>query len=64
MLGAQTPSAQVEAFWLTIYSDSNRMNIGHPATLGVTHGVAYIMAELGRLPTQIALQYFISFTDE
>ena len=31
MLGAQAPCAQVNSFWLAVYSDSSRVNIGQPA---------------------------------
>ena len=47
MLGTKASGTQVEAFRLTINSDSDRMNIRHPAPVGVAHGVAYIMTELG-----------------
>jgi len=46
MLGAQAPGAQVKSFWLTIYSDGGRVNIGQPATVGVALGMADIMTEL------------------
>ena len=46
MLGAQAPGAQIESLWLAIYGDSNRMNVGHPATIGMAFGVAHIMTEL------------------
>ena len=35
VLVAQASGAQVESLWLTIYNDSNRVNIGHPPTLGM-----------------------------
>ena len=47
MLIAQASGAQVESLWLTIYSDSNRVNIGYPATIGVAFGMADIVTELG-----------------
>ena len=46
MLSAQAPGAQVESFGLAIYNDSNRVNVGHPATIGMALGVAHIMTEL------------------
>ena len=46
MLVAQAPGAQVEAFWLAAYSDSGRVNIRHPAAVGVALGMADIMTEL------------------
>ena len=46
MLGAQASGAQVKSFWLTIYNDSDWMNIRHPATVGTALRVAHIMTEL------------------
>jgi hypothetical protein len=46
MLTAQAPGAKVKPFRLTIDNNSSRMNIGHPAAVGVALGVADIMAEL------------------
>ena len=46
MLGSQAPGAQVEFFWLAVYIYRNRVNIGHPATVGMSFGVADSMAEL------------------
>ena len=46
MLIAQASSAQVESFWLTIYINSNRVNIGHPTTISMALGVANIVTEL------------------
>jgi hypothetical protein len=46
MLGTQASSAQVKPFGLTIYNESNRVNIRHPATISAVLGVAYIMTEL------------------
>ncbi len=46
MLSAQASGAQVKSFWLTIYSESNGVNIGHPATVGVAFRVADTMTEL------------------
>ena len=50
MLSAQASGAQVEALWLTVYSNSNRMNIRQPAAIGVALGVAHIMTELSGFP--------------
>ena len=47
MLSTQASGAQVEPFLLAIYNDSSRVNIGHPATLGMAFGVAHIMTKLG-----------------
>ncbi len=47
MLIAQASGAQVKSFWLTVYSDSNGVNIGYPATVGVAFRMADIMTELG-----------------
>ena len=51
VLIAEASGAQVESFRLTIYDDSNRVNIGYPATIGAVFGVAHIMTELGRFST-------------
>jgi len=47
MLGPQASGAQVESLWLSVYVYSNRVNVRHPATLGVAFGVADIMTKLG-----------------
>ena len=47
MLGSQASGTQVESLWLSVYIYRNRVNIGHPATLGVAFGVADIMTKLG-----------------
>jgi len=57
VLRAQASGAEVEPFLFAIYGNSNRVNIGHPATVGVALGVTHIMTKLGQFPTQIALQY-------
>jgi hypothetical protein len=62
MLTAQASGAQVEPFRLTIDGDSNRMNIGHPLTVGVPFRVAYVMTELRCFATYIALQDFSPLT--
>ena len=46
MLSAQASGAQVKSFWLTVYSDSNWVNIGYPAAVGVAFRVADTMTEL------------------
>lgn len=50
MLIAQASGAQVEALWLTIYHNSSRMNIRHPAAIGVALGMAHIMTKLSGFP--------------
>ena len=47
MLGPQASGAQVESLWLPVYIYRNRVNVRHPATLGVAFGVADIMTKLG-----------------
>lgn len=61
MLGAQAPGTQVEAHPLTILDDSSRVYIRQPLTVGVSHGMAYIMTKLRRLATQLTLQFLFSF---
>lgn len=63
MLGTQASGTEVEAFLFTVYIDRNRVNIRHPATLGMALGMTDIMTKLRGLPTQIALQYFFSLTN-
>ena len=46
MLSAQASGAQVKSFWLTIYNDSDRVNIRQPAPFGMALGVAHTMTEL------------------
>ena len=47
MLGTQASGTQVEPFSLAINNDSGRVNVRHPAPLGMTVGVTHIMTELG-----------------
>ena len=61
MLGTQASGAQVEPLCLTSYNDSSRVDIRHPATIGMALGVAYIVTKLRRFATQITLQYMFSF---
>ena len=51
VLGAQASSAQVESLWLTSYNNSSWVNIGHPATIGMALGVAYVVTKLGGFAT-------------
>ena len=51
MLSAQASGAQVKAFLLTVYNESDRVNIRHPAPFGVALRVAYIVTELRCFPT-------------
>ena len=46
MLSAQASGAQVESFLLTVYNDSNRVNIRQPATVSSVLRVAHIVTEL------------------
>jgi hypothetical protein len=50
ILRSQAPGAQVKVLCLAININSRRMNIGHPAAVGVTLGVADIMTELRCFP--------------
>ncbi len=47
MLVAQAAGAQVHSFWLPLYDDGNRVDIGHPLALAMTLRVAHIMTEAG-----------------
>ena len=57
MLGAQASGAQVKAPGLTVNENRSRVDIGHPAAVGMPLGMADIVTELWRFTTQIALQY-------
>ena len=46
MLSTQASGAQVESFLFAIYNNSDRVNIRHPAPIGVAFRVADIMTEL------------------
>ncbi len=46
MLSAQASGAQVKSFWLTIYNDSNWVNIRQPAPVSSAFRVAHIVTEL------------------
>jgi len=47
MLGAQAPRAEVKPLLLTINNNSDWVNVRQPSPLGVTLGMADIVAELG-----------------
>ena len=46
LLGAQAPGTQVKPLWLTVLVQGYRVYIGQPATVGMPHRMADIMAEL------------------
>jgi hypothetical protein len=46
VLVSQASGAKVKSLRLAIYNDSSRVNIGHPAAVGMALGVADIMTEL------------------
>ena len=46
MLVAQASGAQVKPFWLSIDNDGGRVNIRHPAAVGVALGMADVMTKL------------------
>ena len=47
MLTAQAPGAQIKSPGMAINNEANRVNVGHPVTVGVAFGVAHVMTELG-----------------
>ncbi len=51
MLCAQTPGAEIEMPGLAIHDDSGRVDIGHPAPLGMALGVADIRTKTGLFST-------------
>jgi len=46
MLGTQAPGAKVKPFRLAVNRDGGRVDVRHPAAVGVALGVADVMAEL------------------
>ena len=50
MLTAQASGAQVKSFLLTIYNDSNRVNIRQPAPFGVAFRMTHSVTELRCFP--------------
>ncbi len=46
MLVAQASGTQVKSFWLSIDNDGDRVDIRHPAAVGVAFGMADVMTEL------------------
>ena len=46
MLGAQASGTKVESLELSVYNDSNRVNIRQPPSISMAFGVTYIMAKL------------------
>ncbi len=51
MLSAQASGAQVKSFSLTVYTESDRVNIRQPTPPSVAFRVAYIITELGYFTT-------------
>ena len=50
VLIAQASGAQVESFRLTIYNESNRVNIRYPAPVSSVFRVAHVVTELRCFP--------------
>ncbi len=46
MLAAQASGAQIQSLLLAIYGDNCRVNVRHPAAVGMALGMADIMAKL------------------
>ena len=61
MLTSEASSTEVKPLRLTLYHNSDRVDIGHKVAIGMTFGVADIVAKLGRLTAQITLsrQYLL-----
>ena len=51
IVSTQTPGTQIKPFLLAIYIKGRRVNVRHPAALGMTFGMTHIMTELGRFAT-------------
>ena len=53
MLVSEASGAQIEPLHLTIYHNGNRVNVRSKVTVGMTFGVADVMAELAGFTAQI-----------
>jgi len=66
MLTSEASSTEVKPPRLTFYHNSDRVDIGHKIAVGMTFGVADIVAKLGCLTAQITLsrQYSTPLTSK
>jgi hypothetical protein len=60
MLGTQATGANVDVFSFAVDVDSGRVDIGRPAPVGATFGVANMMAELRCFTANITLQFLLT----
>jgi hypothetical protein len=51
MLGTQAPCTEIKPLFLTIYNHGDTVDIRQPASLGMTHRMTDIVAELWRFVT-------------
>jgi hypothetical protein len=65
VLSAETPGADIEASPLSLYHQSDPLDIGHPAPLGMPLGVADIMTKLRGLATNLTFscQNYLPFPE-
>jgi hypothetical protein len=61
ILGAYASRAQLQLFGFTIHHDRSRMYIWDKPPVSMSFGMANIFAKNGSFPTDIALQFAISF---
>jgi hypothetical protein len=61
-MGAEAAGAEVEFLLFAVYLKRNRVDIRHPPAVGPAFRMAYVMPELGRLSTKIALQFLVPLT--
>ena len=57
IVGAEAARAEVDALHFTVYHNPGRVDVGRPAAVGMTLGVADVMPEHRGLPAKIALHY-------
>jgi len=61
ILGAYASGAQMQLFEFTVHHNRCRMYIRDKPPIGMPFGVANILAKNGSFPTNIALQFAVSF---
>jgi hypothetical protein len=64
VLVAQAAGAEVHLLGLALDGYGHRVYVGHPHAVGAPFRVAYVMTELGRFATDIALQALSPLTND
>ena len=57
VVGTEAAGADGHPLWFSVYGKGNRVDIGHPAALGMTLGMAHIITEHRRFAADITLQF-------